>query len=146
LEDFLAEDEALISFHSEDTDFEFTAIEKTIRWINDIIAWRSCELVQLTYVFCSDDYLHKMNLDYLDHDTLTDIITFPYLEPPKIEWDIFISVDRVQDNARHFNVSFEQELRRVIIHGVLHLCGQGDKTETEAEEMRRLEEAALQRF
>lgn len=146
MEDFFPEAEALVSFHSEDIDFELTSIEKTIRWINEVITWQEAELVHLTYIFCSDDYLHKMNLEYLDHDTLTDIITFPYLDPPKVEGDIFISIDRVKDNARHFDVPFEQELRRVIIHGVLHLCGQGDKTEAESAEMRRLEEAALARF
>lgn len=146
MEDFFPEDEGLISFHSEDTDFELASVEETIRWINDVITWRRGELIHLTYIFCSDDYLHKMNLEYLDHDTLTDIITFPYLDPPKIEGDIFISIDRVKDNARHFDVPFAQELRRVIIHGVLHLCGQGDKTEAELAEMRRLEEVALERF
>jgi len=146
LEEFFPEDEILVTFHSEDTDFRIDASVSLIHWIQAIIKWRECELVQLTYVFCSDDYLHKMNQEYLDHDTLTDIITFPYLEPPKVEGDIFISVDRVRDNARHFGVAFEQELRRVMIHGVLHLCGQADKTEAEAGEMRRLEEAALDRF
>jgi rRNA maturation RNase YbeY len=143
LEDFLLEEESQISFHSEDTDFQLESPEKLVQWIKEVIAWRAAELHQLTYVFCSDDYLYKMNVEYLAHDTLTDIITFPYQEPPQIEGDIFISVDRVRDNARVFKVPFEQELRRVIIHGVLHLSGQGDKTEAEAAEMRRLEEEAI---
>lgn len=146
LEEFFPDDEVFVAFHSEDIDFRLDRSSAIISWIKDIISWRNCELVQLSYIFCSDDYLFDMNREYLNHDTLTDIITFPYLEPPKIEGDVFISIDRIRDNAQHFGVSFEQELRRVIIHGVLHLCGQGDKTEKEAKEMRRLEAAALDRF
>lgn len=146
MEEFLPEDEALVSFHSEDTDFQMDAATQMIRWISAVITRHHCELVQLTYIFCSDDYLHEMNVEYLGHNTLTDIITFPYLTAPQVEGDIFISIDRVRDNAQHFAVPFEQELRRVIIHGVLHLCGQGDKTEAEAAQMRRLEEEALEQY
>ena len=92
---------------------------------------QKAQLIGLSYIFCSDAYLHNINVEYLNHDTLTDIITFPYLSPPEIEGDIFISVDRIRENAQTFQVTFEQELHRVIIHGVLHLCGQGDKTEEE---------------
>lgn len=84
----------------------------------------------LNFIFCSDDYLLRLNVEYLDHDTLTDIITFPYADPPSIHGDIFISIDRVRDNAADFKVTFEQELNRVMAHGVLHLCGYGNETQT----------------
>jgi len=84
-----------------------------------------------------------MNVEYLDHDTLTDIITFPYEAYPRVSGDMFISTERVADNAKDLNTLPENELHRVIIHGILHLCGQGDKTEEQAKEMRRLEEWAL---
>lgn len=146
MDDFFPDEDILVSFHTEDTDFQLNSAPTVIQWIEDTVRWRNCELVQLTYVFCSDDYLHQMNVQYLEHDTLTDIITFPYAAPPQVEGDIFISIDRVSDNARHYKVPFVQELHRVIIHGVLHLCGQGDKTAAEAAQMRQLEEEALQRF
>lgn len=84
-----------------------------------------------------------MNVEYLNHDTLTDIITFPYEHFPLVSGDLFISTERVTDNATDRKISYSEELHRVIIHGVLHLCGQGDKTETEAVEMRQLEDWAL---
>jgi len=93
--------------------------------------------------FCSDKYLHQLNVEYLQHDTLTDIITFPYNDPPIVHSDIFISIDRVRENAKELHVSFEQELHRVIIHGILHLCGYKDKTKEEAKLMRQKEEAML---
>lgn len=143
-EDLLSE--ALVSFHSEAINFQLAQETSIQQWINEVIEDQGANLVNLSYVFCSDEYLHAINLEYLNHDTLTDIITFPYLEPPNVEGDIFISIDRVRENAETFKVSFEQELRRVIIHGVLHLCGQGDKTEEEAAQMRKKEEAALAMF
>lgn len=138
--------EALVSFHSESIQFQLEQETSIQQWINAVIEYHGANLVNLSYVFCSDEYLHAINLEYLNHDTLTDIITFPYLEPPNVEGDIFISIDRVRENAETFKVSFEQELRRVIIHGVLHLCGQADKTEAEAIQMRKKEEAALAMF
>ena len=97
----------------------------------------------INYLFCDDAYLLKINLQYLNHDTYTDIITFDYVHGSLVSGDILISIDRVEENARKYNVSFEQELHRVIIHGVLHLLGQGDKSEEEAQEMRRQETDAL---
>lgn len=138
--------EALVSFHSESIHFKLEQEASIQQWINAVIEYHGANLVNLSYVFCSDEYLHAINLEYLNHDTLTDIITFPYLEPPNVEGDIFISIDRVRENAKIFKVSFEQELRRVIIHGVLHLCGQADKTEEEATQMRQKEEEALALF
>lgn len=132
-------------FEQEDIDFELPNDEQRyIDWIQYIIKKEKKELLQLTYIFCSDSYLHQINVEYLDHDTLTDIITFPYTEPPLVEGDIFISIDRVKENAVKYDVSFEHELHRVIIHGVLHLCGYPDKTEEEAKVMRKKEEEALE--
>ena len=138
--------EALVSFHSEDIDFKLEQEIAIQTWIKAVIEQQEAKLVGLSYIFCSDAYLHNINVEYLNHDTLTDIITFPYLSPPDVEGDIFISVDRVRENAQTFQVPFEQELRRVIIHGVLHLCGQGDKTEQEAAQMRQKENEALAMF
>ena len=112
-------------------------------WIDAVITARSGKTENLNYIFCGDDYLHRMNVEYLDHDTLTDIITFPMADFPAVSGDLFISTDRVADNAGDLGTTYQDELDRVIIHGVLHLCGQGDKTEVQAQEMRRLEDWAL---
>lgn len=141
---FPAERENVISFHSEDIDFEPEQPERIAQWIRQVIARQNCSLSFLNYVFCTDDYLHEINVAYLDHDTLTDIITFPYADPPRIEGDIFISIDRVRENAATLHLPFIQELHRVMIHGVLHLCGQGDKTEQEKGQMRAKEDEALE--
>jgi rRNA maturation RNase YbeY len=138
-----AELEAGISFHDEGSGFMPAHPEKLYTWIEEVIHREGCQLRQLTYIFCSDQYLHQINLEYLNHDTYTDIITFPYDEPPIIHSDIFISVERVRENADTLMVSFEQELHRVIIHGVLHLCGYPDKSEAEARKMRSKEDEAL---
>lgn len=138
-----AELEAGISFHDEGTGFLPAYPEKLGSWIESVISREGGQLRQLTYVFCSDQYLHQINLEYLEHDTYTDIITFPYAEPPLIHSDIFISVERVRENADTLKVPFEQELHRVIIHGVLHLCGYPDKSEDEARKMRAKEDEAL---
>ncbi|MBC5994138.1 rRNA maturation RNase YbeY [Pontibacter cellulosilyticus] len=133
-----------IEFFSEDVEFELKNPNQVAEWINDIIEQHDQELVNLTFVFCSDDYLHEMNVSYLDHDTLTDIITFDNAdEEGIIEGDIFISIDRVQDNAKDLGTTFENELHRVIIHGVLHLLGFKDKTEEQEALMRKQEDSSL---
>lgn len=144
MEDFpnLELDEAIV-FHQEDIAFELPQVELFIHWINVIITAEDCELNQLNYIFCSDNYLHQLNVEYLDHDTLTDVITFPYASPPIVEGDIFISIERIEDNAKKFKTSSIHELARVMIHGVLHLCGYGDKSETEQKIMRSKENTAL---
>ncbi len=138
-----AELETGISFHDEGAGFMPAHPEKLYTWIEEVIHREGGQLRQLTYVFCSDQYLHQINLEYLNHDTYTDIITFPYAEPPVIHSDIFISVERVRENADMLKIPFEQELHRVIIHGVLHLCGYPDKSEAEALKMRSKEDEAL---
>ncbi|MFK7936564.1 MAG: rRNA maturation RNase YbeY [Saprospiraceae bacterium] len=134
----------MIIFHQEDVEFSFDQIVEFTKWIQAIVTNENCNLTQLTYIFCSDKYLHQLNVEYLDHDTLTDVITFPYAAPPQVEGDIFISTERIAENAATFQTSFLHELARVMIHGVLHLCGYGDKTESEQQTMRAKENAALQ--
>ncbi len=137
------ENEPSIEFAAEDVDFALKDEKAAMEWLQNIIEQEGCMLHLLNFIFCSDEYLHRLNVEYLDHDTLTDIITFPYDESPTIHGDIFISIDRVNDNAADFKVSFEQELKRVMAHGVLHLCGYGDKTQAEKKLMRSKEDGAM---
>jgi probable rRNA maturation factor len=134
----------LIEFISEDIEFELTNPNLVSEWITNIIESHDHELVNLTYIFCSDDYLHEINVEYLDHDTLTDIITFDNADEEGIvEGDIFISIDRVNDNAKELGTTFDDELHRVLIHGVLHLLGFKDKTEEQEALMRKQEDSSL---
>lgn len=133
----------LIHFHTQDSDFELAASDRIRAWIVNVIQAENCQLKELNFIFCSDSYLYHINVAYLQHDTLTDIITFPYTEPPLIQGDIFISIDRITDNAADLGLPFSDELHRVIIHGVLHLCGYGDKTAREKKLMTEKEDAAL---
>jgi len=137
--------ESEISFHVEEGG---QAIPETSHfqlqiWVTDIIKKRGGQPGPINYICCGDDYLHRMNVEYLAHDTLTDIITFPYEAFPIVSGDLFISTERVADNAADLRTTYTDELHRVIIHGVLHLCGQGDKTMEQATEMRKLEDWAL---
>lgn len=131
-----------IIFNIEDVDFQLVSEEKISNWIESTIEKEGKKLGALSYIFCSDDYLHKLNVEYLNHDTLTDVITFPYNANP-VEGDIFISIDRVKDNANDLNISFENELHRVMIHGVLHLCGYMDETDEEEAIIRQKEDECL---
>lgn len=134
--------EEKIIFNVEDIDFELQNTEGVIAWIEKVVALEKKRIGGISYIFCSDDYLHKLNMAYLEHDTLTDILTFPYNRSP-LEGDIFISIDRVKDNANDLNIPFETELYRVLIHGVLHLCGYLDETDEQEELMRQKEDEAL---
>lgn len=135
-----------IRFSSQSGDFELCEPQKVKDWLSDVIHRRGKSVGNINYLFCNDDYLIGVNRQYLDHDTYTDIITFDYVAGGLISGDILISVERVGENAIKFSVPFEHELHRVIVHGVLHLLGQGDKTDDEAREMRRQEEEALALF
>lgn len=128
----------MISFNYE-TNFKLNLEEKISKWIVDTILSEDYKLEEINYVFCDDEYLHKLNVEFLNHDTLTDIISFDNSVGKIIQGDIFISVERVADNAKDFGVSFENELQRVMIHGVLHYCGYKDKTDKEATLMREKE-------
>lgn len=132
-----------ITFHQEDISFRLKNIKKIKSWITQSIALEKNVLGDLNYIFCSDTYLHKINLEYLKHDTLTDIITFDYSEKKQISGDIFISIDRIKENAIKFKQSSENELNRVLIHGILHLMGYKDKTPKEKETMRAKEDFYL---
>ena len=135
----------MISFNYE-TDFELVNEEAFKNWIIDIVDSEASAVGEINYVFCDDDYLHKINVEYLNHDTLTDIISFDYTVGNLIQGDIFISIERVKDNANDFKVSFEEELKRVMAHGVLHYCGYKDKTDADAELMRQKEEEKIKLF
>ncbi|MEL7159384.1 MAG: rRNA maturation RNase YbeY [Bacteroidota bacterium] len=136
----------MIQFHAETGGTVPEQAKALQQWIEAVITARDGQLGPINYIFCGDEYLHRINVEYLNHDTLTDIITFPYEPFPVVSGDLFISTERVTDNARGLDVPYEEELRRVMIHGILHLCGQGDKTEVEAAEMRQLEDWALGLF
>ena len=137
-----------IYFFSEDTAFELTNSNAVVRWIKEVLLVEQKQLNQVNYIFCSDEYLLGINVAYLNHDTFTDIITFPYHSTPEsaIEGDIFISIDRVRENAKTFGNPFDDELLRVIIHGILHLCGYKDKTPEDAKLMREKENSSLELF
>ncbi|MDO6809144.1 rRNA maturation RNase YbeY [Zobellia galactanivorans] len=135
----------MIDFHF-NTDFSLENPEKYSRWLEQLIESEQGSLEQLDYIFCSDEELLDMNQKYLSHDTYTDILTFDYTEDEAIAGDIFISVDRVRDNAQDLNTEFEEELRRVMAHGVLHLFGYKDKTDEEASLMRTKEEEKMAMF
>lgn len=133
-----------IEFHTEGVDFELANPELLKSWIHALIAAEQQALQHISFIFCSDAFLLDLNVQYLQHDTLTDIITFQYAKmPAALEGDIFISIDRVRENATTFGVRFEEELHRVMAHGVLHLCGYGDKTPDEKARMTDKENEAL---
>ncbi|TDO01272.1 rRNA maturation RNase YbeY [Sunxiuqinia elliptica] len=116
-----------INFYFEDIE-EFQLDQpKTIEWIKNSIQKEGKNTSEISFIFCSDDYLLDINRQYLDHDYYTDIITFDYVEGDDVSGDVFISIDRVRENAETFQVSFQNELNRIIIHGVLHLLGYKDK-------------------
>ena len=135
----------MIEFHYE-TEFELGNETQISNWLKTIIKNEDCVLNEINYIFCDDEYLHKLNVDYLDHDTLTDVISFDYCVGKNLQGDIFISIERVTDNAKDFNVSFEDELHRVICHGLFHFCGYKDKSDTEIEVMRGKENNALKLY
>ncbi|ERJ57772.1 rRNA maturation RNase YbeY [Sphingobacterium paucimobilis] len=126
-----------ISFFSEDIDYTLKEKAKVREWINAAVLGEGFKRVgELNFIFCSDEYLLDINKEYLNHDTYTDIVTFDSSEDEDvIAGDIFISIDRIRENAAKFNVSERDELHRVIIHGVMHLCGYLDKKKEEKEGM-----------
>ena len=127
-----------VSFHRENV--SLNADEKLIiKWLTNSVNSLGYSIGELSFVFCSDDYLRKLNIKHLNQDYFTDVITFDYSKEMSLIGDVFISTERVKENAKLFNVSFNEELFRVIIHGVLHLCGFKDKTKEEKAEMRSKE-------
>ena len=128
----------MISFNYE-TDFELDNESAISNWISNTIFSEGFKLDEITYVFCNDEYLHKLNVEFLNHDTFTDIISFDYSVGKLLQGDIFISIERVKENAKDFNEALDKELLRVIIHGILHYCGYKDKNEKDASVMREKE-------
>lgn len=116
------------SFHCEDIEYELIQKPAVISWLSYSITNEGKIPGEISFIFCSDEYLHSMNVKHLQHDTLTDIITFDYCEENEIHGDLFISIERVAENAVKFGVPTEVELHRVMVHGIMHLCGYKDKT------------------
>ena len=135
----------MINFNYEN-EFNLENEEDFANWLSSVIVSENKKEGEINYIFCDDDYLHKINVEYLDHDTLTDIISFDYTMGNEISGDIFVSVERVQDNAIDFKVSFEEELKRVLVHGLLHYCGYKDKSEEDALLMRSKEDEKITMF
>jgi rRNA maturation RNase YbeY len=133
----------MISFQNQSISFKLKEKARLKTWIKAVTEKEKHVLGDISYIFCSDEELLEINIQHLNHNTYTDIITFDYTEGKKINSDIFISVDRIEENAKKFKVPFEEELHRVMIHGILHLCGYKDKTKTDAELMRKKENGAL---
>jgi rRNA maturation RNase YbeY len=135
----------MINFNYE-SEFNLDNETEVANWLATVILSESKKEGEINYIFCDDLYLHKINLEYLNHDDLTDIISFDYTMGNEIAGDIFISVERVRENAIDFKVSFEEELKRVMVHGVLHYCGYKDKGEADEWLMRSKENDKLALF
>lgn len=129
----------MIEIHFEDTEILDLSPEFFVSWLTGVCDKEGKILGEVALIFCSDDYLLEVNREHLDHDYYTDIITFDYTEGDVVSGDLFISVDRVRENASDFDEMFHVELYRVVVHGVLHLIGYGDKSEEEAKVMREKE-------
>jgi len=136
----------MIQYITEQVDLPISHKQKINRWIKETAAEYGKKVGEIAYIFCSDERILEVNNHYLNHDYYTDIITFDYSEGQIISGDIFISVDTVTSNAKEFGVTFEQELNRILIHGILHLCGQDDITPELRLEMTRKENLAIERL
>jgi rRNA maturation RNase YbeY len=132
-----------VLFHQEDISYAVQHEAALKSWFGKTCEGEEQELGEVNFIFCTDKYLHKMNVEYLQHDTLTDIITFDYSTPGLIAGDIFISIERVHENAEQFEVQAENELHRVMIHGILHLLGYKDKSPEDQKQMTEKEDFYL---
>ena len=135
----------MIAFNYE-TDFELSDEALYSGWLSQVISSEGKKEGDINFILCDDEYLHKINVEYLQHDTLTDVISFDYCVGNELHGDVFISVERVRVNAVEFAVGFNDELLRVMAHGILHYCGYGDKTEVEEKVMREKEEEKMIMF
>lgn len=135
---------AIIFQSEEELDFSIAEEKKIKNWIKKVIKREGKSCGQLFYFFCTDEHLLNVNKEFLNHNTYTDIITFDYTEKKTVSGEIFISIDRVKENAAKFKAPFRQELARIMIHGVLHLCGYGDKKPADKKLMTKKEDEALQ--
>ena len=129
----------MITFNSE-TSFTLKNQNKLVKWIGDVVSSEGFQVGEINYIFCDDSYLNKINQEFLNHDTFTDVISFDYTLGKEVGGDIFISIERVLENAEKFNEVFETELHRVMIHGILHFMGYKDKTKKEKTLMRTKED------
>ena len=132
-----------INFQTISVKFAISKKTSVKNWISKVIKKEKRKESKIVFIFCSDNELLAINKEFLNHNTLTDIITFDYSKDKTISGEIYVSIERVEDNAKFFDISFENELQRVIIHGVLHLCGYKDKTTAQKKEMRLKESLAL---
>ena len=132
----------MITFNSE-TSFTLKNQKKLLKWISDVISSEGLQVGEINYIFCDDSYLNKINQEFLNHDTFTDIISFDYTLGKEVGGDVFISIERVLENAEKFNEVFENELHRVMIHGILHFMGYKDKTKKEKTLMRTKEDEKI---
>ena len=139
------EDESGIFFNYHEVEFDVPDPEHSIAWIREAIAEEGFELSRLDFIFCSDEFLLELNRTHLGHDYYTDIITFPLNDNPLLA-EIYISIDRVRSNADGLQIPFEDELQRVMIHGVLHLCGYDDHTEDDIQIMRQKEDEYIRKL
>ena len=135
-----------VYFHNEDNSYVLPAKRKVKSWLKTSIEHQKMSIGTINVVFCSDQHLLVINKEYLNHDYYTDIITFNYCEAKQISGDLFISIDRIKDNSKNNKLLFVNELHRVIIHGVLHLCGFNDKTKAEKKEIRQMEDYFLNKI
>ncbi|WP_353777126.1 rRNA maturation RNase YbeY [Winogradskyella sp. 3972H.M.0a.05] len=129
----------MINYHYE-TEFQLKDEQSFSDWISRVISDEECSEGEINYIFCDDDYLLKINQDYLNHDTYTDIISFDYSVGKTLQGDVFISVERVKENSGKFNTDFDKELQRVMVHGILHYCGYKDKDSEDQKIMRSKED------
>jgi probable rRNA maturation factor len=135
----------MISFNYE-LDFNLDNEIEYSEWISKVIISENKNEGEINYIFCDDEYLLEINQQYLNHDTLTDIISFDYSIGNELHGDVFISIERVRENAEEFNVSFDEELKRVLVHGILHYCGYKDKSDKDEVVMRQKEEEKIIMF
>ncbi len=135
----------MIQFNYE-TDFKLENESEIANWIVRCIVDLGYKVGEINYVFCDDEYLHKLNVEYLNHDTFTDIISFDYTLGKELSGDIFISIERVKENATKYTQTLDNELNRVIIHGVLHYMGYKDMSDLEKEQMRAKEDECLSKI
>lgn len=136
----------MIHYITEGVNLPDLSTQKINRWIKETAAYYHKKTGDITYIFCTDEKILEINNKYLKHNYYTDIITFDYSDSSTISGDIFISLDTVKSNSMDFGVSFEQEILRILIHGILHLCGQNDQTPELREEMTKKENLAIEKF
>lgn len=134
----------VVHFYKQNTKINLRPVASYRKWLNKVASAEKHKICNLSYIFCDDEFLLTLNEGYLQHDTLTDVITFEYSSKRfQIEGEIYISIERIEENAAALGISTEIELRRVMAHGLLHLCGYGDKSKKEKEEMTMKEDSAL---